>query len=120
MASLHVSDRRTGLIHGVTAYALWGIVAAYWKLLAHVPAVELLAHRAVWGLVAFLVLVAVTQQLRAVITALRDVRILGAMAVSATLLAFNWGIFVWATISGHLLDASLGYFINPLISVALG
>lgn len=120
MASLHVSDRRTGLIHGVTAYALWGIVAAYWKLLAHVPAVELLAHRALWGLLAFLVLVTITRQLRAVGTAMRDLRVLASMALSASLLAVNWGIFVWATISGHLLDASLGYFINPLISVALG
>ena len=120
MASLRVSDRRTGLLHGVTAYAVWGIVAAYWKLLAHVPAVELLAHRALWGLLAFLVLVTITRQLRAVGTALRDVRVLASMALSASLLAVNWGIFVWATISGHLLDASLGYFINPLISVALG
>jgi len=104
----------------VLAYALWGVVAAYWKLLAHVAPVELLAHRALWGLLAFGVLVAISRQLRAVGAALRDTRVLATMALSATLLAINWGIFVWATVSGHLLDASLGYFINPLISVALG
>jgi chloramphenicol-sensitive protein RarD len=115
-----VTERRVGLIHGVLAYALWGIVAAYWKLLAHVRPVELLAHRALWGLLAFGALVVASKQLRAVGAAFRDTRVLLTMALSATLLAINWGIFVWATVSGHLLDASLGYFINPLISVALG
>ena len=102
------------------AYALWGVVAAYWKLLAHVRPLELLAHRALWGLLAFAVLVAISKQLPAVRAAICDRRVLATMALSATLLAINWGIFVWATVSGHLLDASLGYFINPLISVALG
>ena len=120
MARLPVPERRQGLVHGVLAYALWGVVPAYWKLLAHVEPLELLAHRALWGAVAFVALVAIAKQLGAVGAALRDVRILGTMALSATLLAINWGIFVWATVRGHLLDASLGYFINPLISVALG
>lgn len=115
-----MSDHRRGLIHGVVAYVLWGLVAAYWKLLAHVDPIELLAHRAIWGMFAFAALVAITKQWPAVIAALRDVRVLGTMAVSATLLAVNWGIFVWATVTGHLLDASLGYFINPLVSVAFG
>jgi chloramphenicol-sensitive protein RarD len=115
-----VSPTRKGLVHGVTAYALWGAVAAYWKLLRHVDPVELIAHRAVWGLGAFVVLAAVAGQLSAVGRALRTPRTVAVMALSASLLAINWAIFVWATISGHLLEASLGYFINPLISVALG
>jgi chloramphenicol-sensitive protein RarD len=115
-----VTERTRGLIHGVIAYALWGIVAAYWKLLSHVSPIELLAHRALWGLLAFLLLAAVAKQCGLVIDALRDLRVLATMAVSATLLAINWGIFVWATVSGHLLDASLGYFNNPLVSVAFG
>lgn len=102
------------------AYALWGVVAAYWKLLAHVDPVELLAYRALWGLGAFIVLVVIARQLGAVRAALASPRVLGTMALSGALLAVNWGVFVWATISGHLLDASLGYFINPLLSVALG
>ena len=115
-----MTERTRGLVHGIIAYALWGVVAAYWKLLSHVSPIELLAHRALWGLLAFMVLVALSKQLGLVLDALRDFRVLGTMAVSATLLAINWGIFVWATVRGHLLDASLGYFINPLISVALG
>lgn len=115
-----MSPTRKGLFHGVAAYALWGIVPAYWKLLGHVDPVELIAHRAIWGLGAFAALVALSGQLPALLEALRRPRTLGVMAVSAVLLAVNWAVFVWATISGHLLDASLGYFINPLVSVALG
>lgn len=115
-----MSPTRKGLVHGVIAYGLWGIVAAYWKLLKTVDPVELIAHRAVWGLGAFAVLTLAAGQLPALRVALRDRRTLAVMSLSATLLAVNWAIFVWATISGHLLEASLGYFINPLVSVALG
>lgn len=115
-----MSDRRAGLIQGVLAYGLWGVVAAYWKLLAHVGAVELIAHRAVWGLGVFTVIAIAAGQWRALITALRDIKLVGVMALSGALLAVNWVIFVGATTHGHLLDASLGYFINPLVSIALG
>ena len=115
-----MSPTRKGLVHGVAAYGLWGIVAAYWKLLKTIDPVELIAHRAVWGLGAFVGLTLAAGQLPALRAALRDRRTVAVMALSATLLAINWGVFVWATISGHLLDASLGYFINPLLSVALG
>jgi chloramphenicol-sensitive protein RarD len=111
---------RTGLLQGVLAYGLWGIVAAYWKLLGDVDAVELIAHRALWGLVAFGVIMISAGECRAFTTAMHDLRLVGVMAVSALLLAFNWTVFVGAIASGHLLDASLGYFINPLVSVALG
>ena len=115
-----MSPTRKGLLHGVIAYGLWGFVAAYWKLLTLVDPVELIAHRALWGLGAFLILSAAAGQLPALGAALMHPRTLAVMALSATLLAINWAVFVWATISGHLLDASLGYFINPLISVTLG
>lgn len=120
VASLRVADRRRGLLYGVLAYALWGIVAAYWKLLSHVDPVELLAHRAIWGMLVFAIIVIATRQVQQLRDAFRDPRVVGTMALSASLLAVNWGVFVWATIRGHLLDASLGYFINPLVSIALG
>ena len=115
-----MSERRRGLIYGVLAYGLWGLAPAFWKLLAHVDAPELLAHRAVWGLGTFALLVVVAGQGEALGRAMRDAKLLGLMFVSGALLALNWGIFVWAAIRGHLLEASLGYFINPLISVAIG
>jgi chloramphenicol-sensitive protein RarD len=115
-----MSERRAGLIQGVLAYGLWGVVAAYWKMLAHVDAVELIAHRALWGLGTFVVIVLVAGQWNALRAAMRDWRLVATMAASGALLALNWGVFVAATIHGYLLEASLGYFINPLLSVALG
>ncbi len=115
-----MTEHRKGLAAGVLAYTLWAGVPVYWKLFAGVDAIELLAHRALWGLVAFAVLVALVGQLAALGRTLRDLRVVGVMLLSGALLAVNSGIFMWATIRGHLLDASLGYFINPLFSVALG
>lgn len=107
-------------MYGVLAYGLWGVAPTFWKLLDHVDAPELLAHRAVWGLCTFGVLVIVAGQRAALARAIRDRRVLLLMFVSGGLLAWNWGMFVWATLHGHLLEVSLGYFINPLISVAIG
>lgn len=104
----------------MVAYALWGLVAAYWKLLADVSPIELIAHRAIWGLVVFVAIAVAFGQGPGLRAALGDLRLLGVMTLTAALLAANWGLFVWATVSGHLLDASLGYFINPLVSIALG
>jgi chloramphenicol-sensitive protein RarD len=115
-----MSPRRAGLLHGVLAYGLWGIVPAYWKLLAGIDAVELIAHRAVWGLLAFVAIVLAAGQWTALRTAMRDRRTIAVMALSSALLAINWGVFVAATLHGYLLEASLGYFINPLVSIALG
>ena len=111
---------RSGLVQGTLAYGLWGLVAAYWKLLKHVSPIELIAHRALWGLFTFVAIAFAFGQGAALRAALRDMRTVGVMAVSATLLAVNWGLFVWATVSGHLLDASLGYYINPLVNVSIG
>jgi chloramphenicol-sensitive protein RarD len=115
-----VSESRRGLAYAALASGLWGVVAAYWKLLGDVDPIELIAHRAVWALVTFGGLVVATGQTATCRRAMRDVRVMGLLAVSSVLLAINWALFVWATVTGHLLEASLGYFINPLVSVALG
>ncbi|MBX3160573.1 MAG: EamA family transporter RarD [Deltaproteobacteria bacterium] len=109
-----------GLVHGVLAYGLWGVVAAYWKQLLHVDPVALVAHRAVWAAVSFAVLTVAFGQWSAFVAALRTPRTAGIMLVSGSLIGVNWTLFVWATNNGHLLDASLGYFVTPLLSVALG
>lgn len=115
-----MSERRAGLLQGVLAYGLWGVVAAYWKLLADVDPIELIAHRAIWGLVAFIAIVIGAHQWGALRQAMRDRKLVATMAGSSALLALNWGVFVSATLHGYLLEASLGYFINPLVSIALG
>jgi chloramphenicol-sensitive protein RarD len=113
-------DSLSGFLFALTAYLLWGFLPLYMKALAHVPPVEVIAHRVVWSVpVALAVLWAIgrTGELR---TALRSPRMLGMGAVTAALISVNWGIYVWAIGSGHALDAALGYYINPLFSIFLG
>lgn len=115
-----VSETRRGLAYGVAAYGLWGIVPLFWKLLAHVDPLEVLAHRVIWGALTFVIIVQLAGVGPQLWAALRERRTLAVMALSGTLLAINWGTFIAAVSSDRLLDASLGYFINPLVSVALG
>ncbi|HRC57194.1 MAG TPA: EamA family transporter RarD [Kofleriaceae bacterium] len=115
-----MNEARRGILHGALAYGLWGAVPAFWKLLGELPALELLGHRVVWGLLTLLALTAATGKLAATWRALHDRRVLLTMAASSILLSINWGTFVYAVSESRLLEASLGYFINPLVSVALG
>lgn len=115
-----VNETRRGILYGALAYGLWGVVPAFWKQLTQIPALELLGHRVVWGLVTLAILSAATGKLPAVLQAARDRRVLATMALSSLLLSVNWGTFVYAVSANRLLEASLGYFINPLVSVALG
>ena len=111
---------RAGLIAGLGAYALWGLLPIYFKLLHSVPPVEMVAHRIVWS-VAFLAIVLAAYRLfPAFLAALRQPRILRALALSALLIAANWLIDVWAVNTAHVVAASLGYFLNPLVNVLLG
>lgn len=117
-----MSKTRRGLAHGIAAYALWGVAPLFWKLpqLLRVSPVEIIAHRVVWGVAAFAGLAWIARVTPAVRAAFRDPRTVAAMALSGALVMINWGAFVVAIQDDRLLDASLGYFINPLISVALG
>ncbi|AMY68943.1 EamA family transporter RarD [Frigidibacter mobilis] len=113
-------DSLAGFGFALSAYLLWGFLPVYMKALAHIPPVEIIAHRALWALpVAGLVLVASgrTADLK---RALRTPRMIGMAAVTAALISVNWGIYIWAIVSGHALDAALGYYINPLFSIFLG
>ena len=113
-------DTPKGLALAVTAYVLWGFLPLYMKALAHIGPVEIVAHRVVWSVpVAGLLLVALgrTKDLKA---ALRNPRMLGMACLTAALISVNWAIYVWAIGTGHALDAALGYYINPLFSIALG
>lgn len=116
-----MTDTRTrnGLWLGIGAYALWGVMPLYFKLLAEVPALQVLSHRVVWSL---LLLIGVVLALRrgAAIRAVARGRTLALLAVSALLIAVNWLVYIWAVQHAHVLAASLGYFINPLVNVALG
>ncbi|NHB77977.1 EamA family transporter RarD [Rhodobacter calidifons] len=113
-------DTLPGFLYALTAYLLWGFLPIYMKALAHVPPVEVIAHRVVWSVpiaLAVIVWLGRTTDLRA---ALRSPRMLAMGALTAALISVNWGIYVWAIGSGHALDAALGYYINPLFSIFLG
>jgi chloramphenicol-sensitive protein RarD len=113
-------DSRSGFLYALAAYLLWGFLPLYMKALAHIPPVEVIAHRVVWSVpIALAVLwwLGRTADLRA---ALQSPRMLGMGAMTAALISVNWGIYVWAIGSGHTLDAALGYYINPLFSIFLG
>ncbi|MET4897036.1 EamA family transporter RarD [Sphingomonadaceae bacterium jetA1] len=110
---------RTGLLLGIGAYISWGILPLYLKLLKNVPAFQVLAHRILWSLLLLGVVVLVARRGAAIRAAARG-RTLLLLCVSATLIALNWLAYIWAVQNNHVLEASLGYFINPLINVALG
>lgn len=119
-ASPHDSRARGGLLSGLAAYLWWGLAPFYFKAVAHVPAMEVLAHRVAWSVVLLGGLLTATRQWGAAREALRDGRTRARLLVTALLVGFNWLVFIWAVGSGHLVEASLGYFINPLVNVALG
>jgi chloramphenicol-sensitive protein RarD len=109
-----------GLIYGALAYTAWGLLPIFFKQLSSVPAFEVVMHRTVWALLFLLAVLTYRRHWAWLGAVLRSPRLLGAFALSALLLAVNWCTYIWAVQNGHVLDASLGYFILPLVSVALG
>ncbi len=113
-------ETRLGLLYASGAFLLWGAVPVYWKTLQHVPALEILAHRVVWGLVFVAVWMTIRgrwQDFRAVFGRPRTV---AALLASTVFIATNWGLFVYAVVTDRVLATSLGYYINPLVNVLLG
>eukprot|EP01035_Chromulina_nebulosa_P044610 gene44610-60419_t len=109
-----------GIGYAALAFTLWGLAPLYFKQLAAATPVEIVLHRSVWSLAFMLIVLGVTRRWAWWGPALRDTRQLGLFAISAALLTGNWTLYVWAVNSGRVLDASLGYFINPLVNVLLG
>jgi len=114
------SEETKGIMYGLAAYIGWGFAPLYWPLLQPSSPYEVLAHRIIWSLV-FLVLVnAAMGTWRPVMAALRDARKRRLLIVAAALITVNWGLYIWSVNNDHVVDASLGYFITPFISVVLG
>ena len=110
---------KNGILLGVGAYVVWGLLPLYFKLLGAVPAAQVLAHRILWSLLLLAAIVLVVKRGAAIRAAARGRTLLLLMA-SAFLIAVNWLVYIWSVQNGHVLEASLGYFINPLVNVALG
>jgi chloramphenicol-sensitive protein RarD len=115
-----VTDSRRGLLFGTAAYVIWGAFPLYWPLLEPAGAVEILAHRILWSAVAMTVVVLALGRGRQVRVLLADRRRMGVLAVAAVVITFNWGGYIWAVNHGRVVEASLGYFINPLVTVLMG
>lgn len=113
-------DSRRGFAFGVAAYGLWGVLPVYFKAIAEVPAVDIVAHRILWSLPFLALLLFVGKDWAKVGRALRNPRTLGLLCVTAILIGVNWLLYVYAVTSGHILAASLGYYLNPLANVLLG
>ena len=110
---------RTGVFLGIAAYTLWGLLPLYLRLLEHVPAAQILAHRVLWSAFLLVVVALLFRRLPIIIAAVTR-RTLLLLTATALLIGANWLVYIWAVQNGHVLDASLGYFINPLVNVVLG
>ncbi|UYC11955.1 EamA family transporter RarD [Xanthomonas sp. CFBP 8445] len=120
MTTASAQDARRGLWITAATFALWGVVPVYWHLLQAVPSPHIIAHRIVWStllVVAWLVYSARLQWWRRIAA---QPRALATLALSSLAIAFNWGLYIWAVNAGHVIETSLGYFINPLVNVLLG
>ena len=115
-----MSEQRRGLLFGITAYGLWGLFPLYWPLLEPAAPAEILAHRIVWSLLFIGVLVWARRRFSTVRSALLDRRTRRVLVIASLVIGCNWFLFIWAVNHNHVVETSLGYFINPLVSVAMG
>lgn len=114
------SATRSGAFYALTAYLLWSVTPVYFKVMNEVAAPELLSHRVIWSFLLTLGMILVFRKREALMAALRSSRTRWNLLASTVLIGFNWGLFIWAVQSNHMLSASLGYYINPLMNILLG
>ena len=112
--------KNKGILYALGAYSLWGILPVYWKALESVPPIQILGHRVVWSFALLAVLILQRREAMSLVKVLASRRIILFAALAAGLLGVNWLVYIWGVNNGHIVEASLGYFINPLVSVLLG
>jgi chloramphenicol-sensitive protein RarD len=121
---MKLESEKEGALYAALSYIMWGIIPIYWKWLQHVPSGEILAHRVIWSFGFMVVLLWFTKKWGAFIAYVKEISHNGkkalALFTASVLVTANWGIFIWAINTNHILQTSLGYYINPLISVLLG
>jgi chloramphenicol-sensitive protein RarD len=111
---------RTGFALGIAAYALWGVLPIYFKIIEVLPATDIVAHRVIWSIPFLAVLILASKGWPKVATAIRQRRTIAILTVTAALIGTNWLLYVHAVTGGHILAASFGYYLNPLANVLLG
>ncbi|WP_017218505.1 EamA family transporter RarD [Pseudoalteromonas sp. NJ631] len=115
-----IEEQKKGHLLAVLAFFMWGLAPIYFKQLVHVDAIEILIHRVVWSVFFIALIVLAKQQWPKIKAILANPKLLTMLTLTALLLGFNWGLFIWSVNNGFMLDASLGYYINPLLNVLLG
>lgn len=109
-----------GILYGIGAYLLWGVFPIYWKLLHDVPALQVISHRITWSFVVLMIYIFATKQWQDFRSVAANARTIMIYAAAGVLLSINWLIYVWGVNAGFIVETSLGYFINPLLSVLMG
>lgn len=112
--------KNKGILFGVIAYTLWGLLPIYWKSLQDIPAIEILSHRMVWSFFFMLAALAVTQRWAWIRPVLKQPKVSLTFLLTAVLLSINWFVYIWGVNNGFIVETALGYFINPLVNVLLG
>jgi len=110
----------TGILIGIATYILWGLLPIFWRAIHQVPAIEILGHRMVWSLLFVIAILTLRKDWGWLKPALRQPRTLGTYVLAAALLSVNWFTYIWGVNAGFIVETSLGYFINPLVSMLLG
>lgn len=121
-ASLNPSSPRppaSGFVFALLAYTSWGLIPLYWKLFGRVSPIEIVSHRAIWSLLLLILLTLVLGQGEELLRVIRSLKYLLLMLLTATLLSINWGLFIYAVVTSQVVETSLGYFLNPLVSILL-
>jgi chloramphenicol-sensitive protein RarD len=111
---------RSGLLMGLCAYAAWGVMPLYFKALVHVASTEIVAHRILWSLIFLGILATLWKRWPGIRAALANRRVALTLLLTAVLIGINWLVYIYAVVSGHVLEGSLGYYLNPLVNVLLG
>jgi chloramphenicol-sensitive protein RarD len=113
-------DARHGLWVAIASFVLWGLMPLYWHLLKVVPSLQIVAHRVIWSTLLVVAWLLWTQGGGWLRAALARPRAAWMLALSGLMIGFNWSLYIWAVNAGHVVESSLGYFINPLLNVVLG
>jgi len=115
-----LNKEKLGLVYGVSAYVMWGLFPLYWPLLQPASALEIVSHRAVWTMVFCIIVLAITHALKSTLATFKRPKVAIKLFTTTILISINWLVYIWATNNNHVVEASLGYYINPLIIIAFG
>lgn len=120
MEGSKISEKTLGFVYGLLAFIIWGFLPLYWKMLSQVPASETLAHRVLWSFVFLAAIIVILRRAGSLTQYLSDKKKLMLIAACSLLISINWFLYIWAVNNNHVIEASMGYYMLPLISVFLG